>query len=178
MKQMTKTLSFITTLFLTSSSLGSVGGDVLSCRSLDGSALFSNQQMTYIYEHTAPLPNGQSMKIPQAESVEITMLAPDYNEPRNMSVELNAEIKSRRHRILRSAETHIERIVAPVTDPEFLYKKEWTDQIDYGDFTYKTTLEVVELIYSPYISDVRERRESIEVTCYYHYFSTCGGSCR
>lgn len=167
------TLIFNLGLGFNTNALAAVGGDVLTCRSTDGTVLISNRQLSYVYEHEAPLSDGQTLKIPQVESVEITMISSYQKEPKNMADELDKEIQNRRAHLIRNQETKVERLVAVVSDPVFYYKKEWSEGIDYGDFTFQTTLDIVELIYNSYLADVRERRESIAAICYYHYFSTC-----
>jgi len=155
-----------------------VSGETLACQTRDGTILFSPNQMTYIYEYEVPLPDGKSMRIPQAESVSIQMQTPAFREPRNLSFELKTEVERTKLSLLEAKQTNPIRLVAPVTDPVFIYKKTWSDIHDYGDYTYETSLEVIELSLNDQTHEVHQRAERIDVICYYHYFTDCGENCR
>lgn len=170
-------IALIALLSLHVNSAWAVDGETLACRSKDGSVLFSTEQMTYYYEIEAPLPDGQSVRIPQAESVPIFMQTPSFREPKNLSAELQAEVERNKISLLESSHKNTVRLVGPVTDPVFIYKKVWSDIRDYGDFTYETSLEVIELTLSSNSREVHQRTERIDVICYYHYFTVCGENC-
>lgn len=155
-----------------------VSGETLACQSKDGTILFSPNQMTYMYDHEVPLPDGKSMRIPQAESVRIQMQTPAFREPKNLSFELQAEVERSKLTLLEASQMKTIRLVAPVTDPVFIYKKTWSDIHDYGDYTYETSLAIIELSLNDQTHEVHQRTEKIDVICYYHYFTECGENCR